>query len=54
MKEWLGHRYSKQEVNLGIAFLSEGIPERLRVNLLFTVSECQKHIGGTSNFATTK
>ena len=33
MKEWLGRRYSKQEMNLGIAFLKEGIPELLRVNL---------------------
>ena len=36
MKRWLGRRYSKQEVNLGIAFLKEGMPELLRVNLLLT------------------
>ena len=57
MKSWFGRRYSKQEVNLGITFLNEGIPELLRVNSLLTslprVSECQKHIGGTSNFAAT-
>ena len=34
MKEWLGFRYSKHEVNLGTAFLNEGIPELLRVNRL--------------------
>ena len=27
-------QYSKQKVNLGIAFLNEAIPELLRVNLL--------------------
>ena len=35
-KEWLGRRYSKQEVNVGIAFLNERISELLRVNLLLT------------------
>ena len=34
MKGWLGRNYSKPAVNLGIAFLNEEIPERLRVNLL--------------------
>ena len=29
-------QYSKQKVNLGIAFLNEGIPELLRVNSLLT------------------
>ena len=33
-KEWLGHRYSKQEINLGIAFLNKGIKELQRVNSL--------------------
>ena len=36
MKECLGHRYSKHEVNLGIAFLNEGIPTLLIVNSLLT------------------
>ena len=36
MKRWLGRRYSKQEVNLGIAFLKEEMLELLRVNLLLT------------------
>ena len=36
MKRWLGRRYSEQEVNLGIAFLKEGMSELLRVNLLLT------------------
>ena len=36
MKRWLGRRYSKQEMNLGIALLNEGIPELLKVNLLST------------------
>ena len=34
MKECLGRRYSKQEMNLGIAFLNEGIPTLLIVNSL--------------------
>ena len=36
MRECLGHRYSKHEVNLGIAFLNEGIPTLLIVNSLLT------------------
>ena len=38
MKEWLGRRYSKQEVNLGILFLNERIAELLRVNSLLNIS----------------
>ena len=38
-------------MNLGTAFLNEGIPEILRVNLLLTslliLSECQKRIART-------
>ena len=36
MNGWLGRRYSKQEVNLGIAFFNEEIPELLRLKLLLT------------------
>ena len=51
MKESLGRRYLKKDVNLARGFLNEVIPELLRVNLL---SKCQKHIGGTSSFARTR
>ena len=36
MKGWFRHRFSKQEVYLGIAILNEGIPELLRVKLILT------------------
>ena len=36
MKEWLGRRYSKQEVYLGIAFFIEGTPKLLRLNSVLT------------------
>ena len=36
MKIWLGRRYSKQQVNLGIAFLNEGISELLL--LIFNIT----------------
>ena len=42
MKECLGHRYSKHEVNLGIAFLNEGIPTLLIVNSLLTPLTIQR------------
>ena len=42
VKESLGRRYSKQEVNLGIAFFNEGIPETLRVNSLLTSLTIQR------------
>ena len=35
-------QYSKQKVNLGIAFLNEGIPELLRVNSLLTLLIIQR------------
>ena len=35
-KGLLGRRYSKEEVNLAIVFLNEGVPEILRVNLFLT------------------
>ena len=44
VKEWLGCRYSKHEVNLGIAFFNEGT-----FNITSSISQCQRYIGGTSN-----
>ena len=37
-----GMVYSKKDVNLGIAFLNEGIAELLRVNLLLTSVTIQR------------
>ena len=42
MKECLGHRYSKHEVNLGLAFLNEGISTLLIVNSLLTPLTIQR------------
>ena len=41
-KGLLGRRYSKEEVNLAIVFLNEGVPEILRVNLFLTSLTIQR------------
>ena len=54
-----GQRYSKRELNLGITFLNDGIPEPLEVSFFFNITyyplfqNAKKHILGTSYFAST-